>query len=64
MTGILILIGRLRFYKEAKLMDMLLDKSIFHNRVRYVVGAHWNCIIEVLPHRGNSNVYQQHMPIH
>ena len=30
--AILILIGRLRGFKEAKLMDMLLDKCVFQNR--------------------------------
>ena len=32
MTGILILIGRLRCFKEVTLMDMILDKFIFQNR--------------------------------
>ena len=30
--GIIILIERLRCFKEAKLMDMILDKCIFRNR--------------------------------
>ena len=51
MTGIKILIGRLRWFKEAKLIDMILDKCIFQNRVSlisvtYVVGTDW-------PHGGN-----------
>ena len=32
MTGVLILMGRLRRFKEAKLIDMILDKCIFQNR--------------------------------
>ena len=29
-------------------MDMILDKCIFQISVTYVVGTHWNCLIEAL----------------
>ena len=30
-------------------MDMILAKCIFQNRFKYVVGTHWNCLIEAIP---------------
>ena len=47
-------------FKEAKLMDMVLDKCLFQNRFYYfqrfpyfqlhdVVSIHWNCLIEAIP---------------
>ena len=48
MTGILILIGSLGCLKEVKKTDMILEKCEFPNSfLPYVVGTHWNCLIEV-----------------
>ena len=30
-------------------MDTILVKCIFQNRFPYVVGTHWNCLIEAIP---------------